>query len=162
MVQKQYDLTIEIVNEHTQMHAKQLILDGMEEHFGFLGTALNPDLNNIIDNYLMQGNTFLVGLIRNEVVCSGALIAVDDNTGRIVRMSVKKECRRYGFASKMIGALETIAEERGYTKIILKTLYHWDDAVGFYISKGYTKGDLNGESITMVKTLYMNKMKGDI
>jgi GNAT superfamily N-acetyltransferase len=91
------DLTIEIINENTQMHAKQL--------------------------------------------------------GRIVRMFVKKEYRRNGFASEIIRALETIAVERGYRKIILKTMHHWADAVGFYIRKGYSKGELNGESITMIKTL---------
>jgi GNAT superfamily N-acetyltransferase len=146
-------LTIEIINENTQMHAKQLILDGMEEHFGFLDTSLNPDLNNIVDYYINQGDTFLVGLIRDEVVCSGALISINDVTGRIVRMSVKKEYRRNGFASEIIRALETVAVERGYNQIILKTMHHWADAVGFYIRKGYSKGDLNGESITMIKTL---------
>ncbi|WP_246079195.1 GNAT family N-acetyltransferase [Paenibacillus piri] len=146
-------LTIEFVNDETQIQAKQLILDGLEEHFGFLDTSLNPDLNNIVDHYIKNGNVFLVGLVQGEVVCSGALISVNDNSGRIVRMSVKKTFRRNGFAGIIIRALEQIAKEKGYKSIMLKTIIHWSDAVGFYTSQGYRKSNLEGDSVTMIKTM---------
>lgn len=79
----------------------------------------------------------MVGLLRKEVVCSGALITINENTGRIVRMSVKNEYRRNGYASRIIEALEERARVRGYSKIMLKTIHHWSDAVGFYSAKGY-------------------------
>lgn len=85
------DLRIESVNESTQTQAKELILQGLKEHFGFLDTSLNPDINDIIQNYIKQGNIYLVGLLQKEVVCSGALITINENTGKIVRMSVKNE-----------------------------------------------------------------------
>ena len=147
------DIRIESVNETTQTQAKELILQGFMEHFGFLDTSLNPDLNDIIQNYIKEGYIFLVGVLQNEVVCCGALITVNENTGRIVRMSVKKEYRRNGYASQIIDALEEMAKVRGYSKIMLKTLQHWSDAVGFYTAKGYVKDKIEGESITMIKTL---------
>ena len=36
---------------------------------------------------------------------------------------------------------------------MLKTIHHWADAVGFYEKMGYVKGELAGESVTMVKTI---------
>ncbi|QHT64113.1 GNAT family N-acetyltransferase [Paenibacillus lycopersici] len=147
------ELRIQSVNEHTQTQAREVILQGLKEHFGFLDTSLNPDLNDIMQSYVKQENIFLVGLLRDEVVCCGALRTVNDNTGRIVRMSVKQAYRRNGYASRMIDALEEIASARGYTKIMLKTMHHWSDAVGFYISRGYTEDELEGHSIRMIKSL---------
>jgi len=147
------ELKIESVNESTQTQVKELILQGLEEHFGFLDTSLNPDLNNIIQNYIEQGHIFLVGLIKTEVVCCGALKTVNEDTGRIVRMSVKKEYRRNGYASQIIDALEERAKSKGYSKIMLKTIYRWSDAVGFYTARGYSKANLEGESVTMFKAL---------
>ncbi len=150
-------LKIEPISEQNQAQVRQFVLDGLAEHFGFLDTTLNPDLHNIIDHYTNQGHVFLVGTVGNEAVCCGALIPYDDHTGRIVRMSVKKTYRRHGYASRIIEALEKFAMHKSYSSIILKTLAHWEDAVGFYQSKGYEQNRLEGDSVVMTKALLTTK-----
>lgn len=147
------ELVIRDVDESLQHWAKQVVLEGFQEHFGFIDPSLNPDLNAITESYTKQGNVFLVGTVGSEVVCTGALVAVTDRLGRIVRMSVKNQYRRNGFASKMIARLEQIAAQRGYTSIMLKTKRHWSDAVGFYESRGYAIRSTEGDSVTMSKEL---------
>ncbi|WP_127579846.1 GNAT family N-acetyltransferase [Paenibacillus koleovorans] len=155
------DLVIQSVDATNQSEAKEMILQGLKKHFGFLDRTLNPDLDDIVHAYLEKGQTFLVGLLAGEVVCSGALIQVDAQLGRIVRMSVKQEHRRKGYASRMIEALEAVARDRGFGTITLKTLHHWEDAVGFYTARGYRSSGLAGESVTMVKVFGENPYARD-
>lgn len=145
---------IKSVQEGTQEQAKQIVLEGLEEHFGYLDTSLNPDLSPIVDHYLNKGYPFLVGFVGEEAVCTGALLSIDETTGRIVRMSVKKPYRRCGFASRMIEELEQIAKRKGHSDIFLKTIHHWSDAVSFYTSRGYRVSERTGESVKMVKRLW--------
>ncbi|TNJ65471.1 GNAT family N-acetyltransferase [Paenibacillus hemerocallicola] len=148
---------IEQVREDTRDEAAQLILEGLKEHFGFLDTALNPDLRDIMDSYVSAGHIFLVGVLDGRVVCSGALREVDGHTGRIVRMSVRKAFRRNGYASLLLATLERMALQRGYSTVMLKTIHHWSDAVGFYERMGYARSGLEGESVTMAKRLSADK-----
>lgn len=146
-------LEIEPFTPAYQAEVKAFVLEGLAEHFGFLDTTLNPDLDNIMDHYTNQGHVFLIGIMNREAVCCGALVPYDETTGRIVRMSVKKDYRRNGYASRMIEALEEEARHKGYSAIILKTLGHWADAVGFYTHKGYASARHEGESVVMTKAL---------
>ncbi|RKN72993.1 GNAT family N-acetyltransferase [Paenibacillus ginsengarvi] len=152
--------TIEPVTESTQEQAKAVVLSGMEEHFGFLDPTLNPDLDHIVSSYLEMGHTFLVGRLSEDVVCTGALMGVDAGTGRLVRMSVRKEHRRHGYASRMIAVLEQLAAEKGYSAMMLKTIVHWTDAVGFYEKMGYERSRLEGRSVTMVKSIRPEGLSG--
>jgi ribosomal protein S18 acetylase RimI-like enzyme len=68
-------------------------------------------------------------------------------------MSVKQAYRRNGYASRMLDRVERIAAERGYTTVMLKTIHHWTDAVGFYERMGYRATGLEGQSVTMTKTI---------
>lgn len=145
--------TIEPVTESTQEQAKAVVLSGMEEHFGFLDPTLNPDLDRIVSSYLELGHTFLVGRLNGEVVCTGALVGVDADTGRLVRMSVKQEFRRHGYASRMIAILEKLAADKGYSTVMLKTIGDWTDAVGFYEKMGYERSEREGSKVTMVKSI---------
>jgi GNAT superfamily N-acetyltransferase len=146
-------LRIEPVRKSSQAEAAQMILEGLKEHFEFLDRSLNPDLRDIMDSYVKAGHIFLVGTLDDRVVCTGALKEVDPDTGRIVRMSVRKAFRRNGYASLLLGTLERMAAQRGYSTVMLKTIHHWSDAVGFYERMGYCKSGLEGESVTMVKRL---------
>lgn len=150
-------LRIEPVRENTQDEAAQMILEGLKEHFGFMDTTLNPDLRDIMDSYVFAGHIFLVGVLDGRVVCSGALRGVDEHTGRIVRMSVRKEYRRNGYATLLLGTLERMALQRGYSTVMLKTIHHWSDAVGFYERMGYIRSGLVGESVKMAKRLSADK-----
>lgn len=146
-------ITIGPVQRSNQAEAEEMILEGLKEHFGFLDRSLNPDLRDIMDSYVKAGHIFLVGTLDDRVVCTGALMEVDPDMGRIVRMSVRKAFRRNGYASHLLGTLERMAVQRGYSTVMLKTIHHWSDAVGFYERMGYCKSGLEGESVTMVKRL---------
>jgi len=49
--------------------------------------------------------------------------------------------------------LEKRARQKGHTRLFLKTIQSWSDAVGFYLSRGYTVTAWEGEKITMSKNL---------
>lgn len=117
--------------------AKQLILAGLKERFGFLNSSYNLDLLNIIQNYSLGEDVFLIGLQNNIVVCTGALTIENFNTGRIQRMSVKKSYRRAGLAKLMIQALEVSAGKAGYKHVVLETNNDWHSAIEFYKNRGY-------------------------
>lgn len=81
--------------------ARDVILEGLEERFGFIDPTFNPDLKNLIESYAEPANLFLIGLGGEEVVATGALTK-DGTEARIQRMSVKKEFRRHGLAKLML------------------------------------------------------------
>lgn len=131
--------TIEImpITGQFEKAARQLILDGLEERFGFLDRSFNHDLENIIENYCQDGGVFLIGLHGNTVVCTGALTKEDATAGRIQRMSVEKSHRQTGVAQLMIQALEEKAHQKGYRKLVLETNNEWHSALEFYKKMGY-------------------------
>lgn len=139
MSEKDLKQSIQIINitDQHEEAARQLILAGLKERFGFLNSSYNLDLTNIIQNYSRKGDMFLVGLHNNIVVCTGALIREKSNTGRIQRMSVKKSYRRAGLAKLMIQALEVSADKAGYEHVVLETNNDWHSAIEFYKNRGY-------------------------
>ena len=121
-----------------QPATKQLILDGLAEHWGKLNPTLNPDLNDIARNY--QGETFLVAVQGEQIVGCGALIEEDGREkacGRIVRMSVKTENRRQGIGQLILHHLQIAAQQRYFSKIVLETTQTWKEAITFYQSNGF-------------------------
>lgn len=147
------EVKFEPVTLDTQDIAKSLILEGLAERFGFIDYSLNPDLNNIVDSYLKQGNIFLIGSIQGELICTGALVYEEKNIGRIVRMSVKKEYRRQGLANRTLEKLEEIAKDMGYTRLVLETNIDWRSATQFYKSCGFIKLNKEDGLIHMSKEL---------
>ncbi|KAA0546921.1 GNAT family N-acetyltransferase [Bacillus sp. BGMRC 2118] len=130
-------MNITVITSSDVDKAKELVLKGLEERFGFLDPALNPDLNDITGNYLKEGSVFLIGKENGVLVCTGALSKETQSTGRIVRMSVKSSSRGQGFARKMLHALEEFAVEYGYTRLVLETNNAWQSAIQLYGSEGF-------------------------
>lgn len=120
-----------------QAATKQLILNGLVDHWGVLDPTLNPDLNNIAHSY--QGETFLLAVQGEEIIGCGALVAEagKEGYGRIVRMSVKKENRRQGIGQLILQHLETAACQRHFHTIVLETTQTWHTVVSFYRANGY-------------------------
>lgn len=147
-------LVIEEVSKDTQEHAKHIVLTGLKERFGSLDESLNQDLNEIVLNYICRGNHFLVGRINTKVICTGALIRKEVDTGRIVRMSVQKEYRRHGLAQKMLKELERRAQAKGFKRIVLETTNSWHDAISFYKKNEYKEFARNEYEVHMVKNLF--------
>jgi len=68
------ELIIKDVNYSSEQQARQLVLEGLKEHFGYLDPTRNPDLDHIVDHYLSKGVVFLTGFVGDELVCTGALV----------------------------------------------------------------------------------------
>ena len=141
------------VTKQFEEAARQLILTGLKERFGFLDPSYNLDLISIIQSYNGKGEVFLVGLHNNELLCTGALIKERSNVGRIQRMSVKQTYRRAGLAKLMIQALEIRAREEGYNQVVLETNNSWHSAIEFYKNRGYQLKCKDKERSHFVKKL---------
>lgn len=141
------------INIRYETEAKQLVLQGFLERFGFIDETLNPDLNEIVKSYSGKGEVFLLGLIGETLVCTGAITNEGDLTARIQRMSVKKEFRNQGLAMRMLAALENKAISLEYEKIVLETNKTWESAVRLYERAGYQRCAEENEFIHMEKPL---------
>ena len=117
---------------------RQLILNGLGEHYGFIDETCNPDIDNILENYIAIGATFLVAQLAEQIVGTGALLEEEPNVGRIVRMSVDHTYRRYGIGKNIILRLVEVARQHNYAQVRLETNNDWDDVIAFYTSLGFT------------------------
>lgn len=120
---------------HHQAEAKELILAGLEEHWGVLIPGKNPDLDNIALSY--SDSTFLLAFHAGKIVGTGALVSKSDETAEIVRMSVSSTKRRCGIGRKILNELCLRAKAEGYKQVILETTETWTDAIEFYKQFGF-------------------------
>ncbi len=128
-------VTIKPFHIDDQAEVKQLILDGLVEHWGFLDKTKNPDLNDIATSYAEAA--FLVAWIDGCIVGTGALLPRSSEVAEIVRMSVKKDNRRQGIGQCILQALVAQARLQGFKRIILETTASWDEVVEFYLRVGF-------------------------
>jgi putative acetyltransferase len=119
-----------------QEKVKELILNGLAEHWGVLDLTKNPDLNNISASYAQD--VFLVAWLEDIIVGTGALVHRSDEFAEIVRMSVVKEMRKKGVGRLILQKLIEMAEEKSYRKIILETTNTWVEVIEFYLKCGFT------------------------
>ncbi len=118
-----------------QDEAKTLILAGLAEHWGWLDSTKNPDLDSIAHSY--AAGIFLVACWQGQLVGTGALIPEKEGVGRIVRMSVAKPYRRRGVGQTILQQLQQEARGVGYRTLVLETTLTWPDAVDFYNQAGF-------------------------
>ncbi|MBI4674198.1 MAG: GNAT family N-acetyltransferase [Chloroflexi bacterium] len=118
-----------------QAAVKQLILDGLVEHWGFLDPTKNPDLDDIATTY--ANATFLVAQSSNEIVGCGALVPHTARDAKIVRMSVKKNFRTRGIGTLILHGLCNAARAQGFQRVITSTTDTWHDAIAFYLRNGF-------------------------
>ncbi|MBN1250472.1 MAG: GNAT family N-acetyltransferase, partial [Anaerolineae bacterium] len=133
------NVRIRAFQPHDQAAAKDLILAGLEEHWGTLDPTRNPDLNDVAATY--AGASFLLAVMRDDsverIVGTGALKPHNATTGEIVRMSVAREARRRGIGRRILDALLDEARVRGMTRVILETTETWAGAIAFYLAAGF-------------------------
>lgn len=145
------NIKIVLVTKEFEESAKLIVLEGLAERFGYLDDSYNPDLKNIIENYMDKGNIFMVGLINGKVVCTGALTRESSQIGRIERMSVKREYRGKGYAKRMLSTLEMEATKSGYHKLILETNKDWASAIELYKRNGFIISHFDSENAYFYK-----------
>ena len=99
-----------------QAAARQLILNGFGEHFGFIDETRNPDIDTIQENYIAKGATFLAAELDGRIVVTGVLLEPEPTVGQIVRMSVDNAYRRHGIGKTLMLHLLEAAHQRKYTR----------------------------------------------
>jgi putative acetyltransferase len=122
-------------NAADQDFVKELILEGLEEHWGWRDPLANPDLDDIASSY--SNATVLVALEGEVIVGTGTLVPRESGVGEIVRMSVAAHRRREGIGSAVLAQLIERARSAGYRRLILETTASWTEVVAFYRRQGF-------------------------
>lgn len=102
--------------------------------------APGADLLNIQESYTNRlGCVFLVGLVDNQIIATGALTRLNDHRAKLRRMSVLPEYQGNGCGGAMLARLEEIAREFSYSEILLDTANVLTAAITMYTRAGYTE-----------------------
>lgn len=126
------------IEKHQSEKAKNVILSGFLERFGFIDHTLNPDIHDISSEYDGTQHHFFVGKENENIICTGAIRKESDDTYQIVRMSVLSPYRKRGLGRIMLQHLEGKAHSLGAQRLILETNKQWADAINFYKNNGFT------------------------
>ncbi|MFI8576092.1 GNAT family N-acetyltransferase [Rossellomorea aquimaris] len=125
------------IEKHQCQAAKDVILSGFLERFGFIDHSLNPDIRDISGEYDGTDHHFFIGRENNDIICTGAIRKESPDTYQIVRMSVQSPYRKRGLGHIMLKFLEEKAHFLGARSLILETNKQWSDAIRFYQNNGY-------------------------
>jgi GNAT superfamily N-acetyltransferase len=149
----QEDFEVFSINKETQYMAKQIINQGLFEHFGHINEDLIPDTHNLYETYILNGDSFLIGKYKGLYMCTGGLTVEATGIGRIVRLSVLKDFRGKGFAQVMIKSIEAESLRKNITQLVLETNENWTSAIGLYSRMGYVPIDRRNGCIHFNKYL---------
>jgi putative acetyltransferase len=95
------------------------------------------DMENIHLHYSGDIGTFLVLTDGEEVVGTGAIRRLDENTCELKRMWFLKEYRGRGLGKQMAQMLLASARQKGYKRVRLDTSPKLEQAVGLYSRLGF-------------------------
>ncbi len=149
--------TIRDFQPNDQPAARRLILRGLGEHFGYINTSLNPDIDNIWSNYLENGHIFVVAEIENEVAGTAGLLVQPHATGQIVRMSVGTHFRRKGIGRAMVQHLLQLGFAQRLERFVVETNRNWQHAIKLYQCCGFREYKQDDEAIYLE---YLQKKTG--
>ena len=130
-----------------QEPARQLILTGLGEHFGWIDESCNPDLDDILENYVRPGHLFVVAEEEGALVGTGGLVFESATRGRIVRVSVDAAHRRRGVGRALTAHLLEAASRRGLKEAVVSTNRDWEDAISLYLACGFSESGRDEWSI---------------
>ena len=113
----------------------------------YVPAAPDEDLQAVQRHYLDDGSEFIVGIVDDSIVATGAYAApnewkaeyvdLDSGTTELTRMRVDPACHGRGFGSAIYHELEQRARSDGYRRFVLDTGTENDVARGFYESLGF-------------------------
>ena len=130
-----------------QNRVRQLIMEGLGDHFSVFDASLNTDLDHIQDSYLAQGHCFIVGEIDRTIVAAGALMRLNGRLGRLARVSVAREKRRRGYGRATVRFLLDMAHALGIHRVLVETNHDWYAAIALYHGCGFREYARDVESI---------------
>lgn len=143
------ELRIRHFERGDQKQARRLILEGLGEHFGYIDESLNPDLDDILQNYVIPHHVFVVACIGQELVGTGALISHSEGISEMVRISTRKDYRRRGIGQSIVTYLVDFARRRGDRRIIVKTGVSWNEAINLYKRLGFVEFERTSHGVQL-------------
>ncbi len=132
-----------------QRSSQALILQGLVDHFGQLDATLNPDVEDIYASYIVPGHSFVVAELHGNLVATGALIALQNDCGRIARVSVDQAHRSSGIGRAVVTHLLQLARNKGYRCLLVETNHDWTAAIALYRRCGFEEYDRDAISLHM-------------
>jgi putative acetyltransferase len=128
--------------------AKRVILTVAYNIFGFDGTLEDSlrhflaagklnDMDDVRTNYFEAGGMFLVALNGEQVIGSGALRKLDDETAELKRMWLLEAYHGQGVGYRLITQLFDFARGQGYIRVRLQTSPEQVRALVFYRKVGF-------------------------
>jgi len=137
-----------------QRELRRLILEGLRDRWGeAFDASVNPDLDDVVTNYLDRGAEVVVIESNGEIIATGTLVAEDGVTGRIVRMSVAAAHRRQGLARRVVEELVQRARRSSMSEVKVLTDTPWTSAVELYRACGFTELGSDGSDTHFVMPL---------
>jgi putative acetyltransferase len=104
------------------------------------------DMDDIQRNYFDNGGTFLGMFKDGEMICTGAIRRLDEETCELKRLWLLYEYHAQGLGYRMLQELLSIAKEMGYKRMRLETdpvaqsrALKCYKQVGFYTIPGYSE-----------------------
>jgi putative acetyltransferase len=104
------------------------------------------DMDDIQKNYFENGGIFLVMFDDDEMICTGAIRRLDDETCELKRLWLLHEYHGQGLGYRMLQELLAIARKLGYQRVRLETdpeaqsrALSFYKQIGFYEIPGYTE-----------------------
>lgn len=124
--------------------AKPLIDELIHEYDSRYGTYFNAEgaaaeLNRYPpEAFAPPHGNFLLLIRDGETIGGGAFKHYDEQTAEFKRIWTRRDLRRQGLARKVLFELEAQASRQGYSRIYLTTGFRQPEAVGLYLTNGYT------------------------
>jgi ribosomal protein S18 acetylase RimI-like enzyme len=138
-------VTIHPFTADDQDAAKRLINEGLGERFGLVDESFNPDLDDIAAHYSSPGHTFVVAEQDGELIGTGCLVvALDGETGQMVRVSVRRGLRGQGVGRALVEHLLNVAQAAGLRRVWMETNVGWESAIRLYKACGFREYDRVG------------------
>jgi len=101
------------------------------------GLESRPDLEDIQTHYFENGGMFLVALNGEQVIGSGALRKLDEETAELKRMWLLEAYHSQGIGYRLLMQLFDFARQRGYVRVRLQTSFEQRRALAFYRKVGF-------------------------
>ena len=141
-------ITIRPIRNEEIPAVKHIIYQVAYNIFGFDGTledsiryytdlGILNDMDDVQAHYFNNGGTFLVVLNGEQVLGSGALRKLDEDTAELKRMWLLEAWHGQGIGYRLISKLTHFAKEKGYAQIRLQTSPEQIRALGFYRNIGF-------------------------
>jgi putative acetyltransferase len=141
-------ITIRPIHESDVPAAKRVILSVAYNIFGFNGSLEDSirhflsagklkDMDDLQANYFNAGGTFLVALNGEQVIGSGALRRLDEETAELKRMWLLETYHGQGIGYRLIRDLIEFGLQQGYSRIRLQTSREQVRALAFYRKAGF-------------------------